>query len=317
MKALFFGTPDFAVPALEALLSIPKMSVVGVVTQPDRPAGRGGHLHASPVKTVALSKNIPVLQPTSIKKELPDFLEQLAALGPVDIGLVIAFGQILPKAVLEYPRQGCVNVHASLLPRWRGAAPIHRALLAGDTQTGVCLMKMDEGLDTGGVFVQAATEISLEDTGGTLHDRLSLLGASLVAEHLSKIVDSQLITVPQVTDGLTYASKLTAAEAQIDWSRPADEIVRLIRAFNPFPSAYTTLQGKRLKIISALDVHSDSTDTAPAGTVVSALAERLEIATGDGVLRILDLQLEGKKRMSASDFLRGNVALQGSVLGVK
>jgi methionyl-tRNA formyltransferase len=317
MKALFFGTPDFAVPALEALLSIPKMSVVGVVTQPDRPAGRGGHLQASPVKTVALSKNIPVLQPTSIKKELPNFLQQLAALGPVDIGLVIAFGQILPKAVLEYPRQGCVNVHASLLPRWRGAAPIHRALLAGDTQTGVCLMKMDEGLDTGGVFVQAATEISLEDTGGTLHDRLALLGASLVAEHLSKIVDSHLVAVPQVTDGLTYASKLTAAEAQIDWSRSADDILRLIRAFNPFPSAYTTLQGKRLKIISALDVHSDSTDTAPAGTVVSALAERLEVATGDGVLRILDLQLEGKKRMSASDFLRGNVALQGSVLGVK
>jgi methionyl-tRNA formyltransferase len=178
-------------------------------------------------------------------------------------------------------------------------------------------MKMDEGLDTGGVFVQAATEISLEDTGGTLHDRLALLGASLVAEHLSKIVDSHLVAVPQVTDGLTYASKLTAAEAQIDWSRSADDILRLIRAFNPFPSAYTTLQGKRLKIISALDVHSDSTDRAPAGTVVSALAERLEVATGDGVLRILDLQLEGKKRMSASDFLRGNVALQGSVLGVK
>ena len=177
-------------------------------------------------------------------------------------------------------------------------------------------MKMDEGLDTGGVFVQAATGISLEDTGGTVHDRLSLLGASLVTDHLSEIVDAQLAAIPQVTEGLTYASKLTPAEAQIDWTRSADEISRTIRAFNPFPGAHTTLQGKRLKILSATKVSSDSDKSLAAGSIVSALADRLEVATGEGILRILDLQLEGKKRMSAADFLRGNIALQGSVLGL-
>lgn len=317
INVIFFGTPDFAVPGLLALISTPGVTVKCVVTQPDKPAGRGGSIQASPVKRVAETHSIPVLQPRSIRKELPEFLEKLSTLGRFDIGVVIAFGQILPVEVLTFPRAGCVNVHASLLPRWRGAAPIHRAILAGDSETGVCLMDMEVGLDTGGVFATGVTTIQNSDTVGTLHDRLSELGASLLRENITKIVAKELPLIPQPTEGVTYASKISSEEARIDWRKSSQEIDRQVRAFNPYPGAYTLWQKKRLKILegeSIGDVESQTPSGEP-GQITSAHSGRLEIVTGAGVYRVTSLQLEGKRRVPVSEFLNGNVVTPGATFG--
>jgi methionyl-tRNA formyltransferase len=314
MRILFFGTPDFAVPGLRALLDIPSAQIIAVVTQPDRPAGRGGSLRMSPVKELALSKGIPVLQPRSIKKELVSFIATLRELGPCDVGVVIAFGQILPIEVLSFPDRGCINVHASLLPRWRGAAPIHRAVLAGDKETGVCLMAMNEGLDTGAVYVSATTPILRTDTTGTLHDSLALQGAELLRSHLAAIVDGSLTAIPQPTIGETYARKIGAEESVIDWMLGSAEIERTIRAFNPVPGAHTVWHGKRLKVFRAVSLENDRLSAAP-GAVTNVLPDRFEVATGSGVLRIYELQLEGKRRLSAAEFLNGNQTFVGDTFG--
>lgn len=315
MNVLFFGTPDFAVPGLQAILGIEGVKVIGVVTQPDKPTGRGGTVTPSPIKKVALDHQIPVLQPTSIRKELETFLANVAALGPCDIGVVIAFGQILPLQVLHYPKAHCVNVHASLLPRWRGAAPIHRALLAGDSSTGVCLMDMEAGLDTGGVYSSATTPIHENDTVGSLHDRLAQLGANLLTTDLAKIARGELTPIPQPSEGVTYASKITPQEARIDWSLPSTVIERTVRGFFPFPGAYTSWQGKRMKVLEGcVSSPTTPTDSTP-GEILSAASDRFEIATGQGVYQITSLQPEGKRRMSVAEFLNGNVIVTGARLG--
>ncbi|MDB6087927.1 MAG: Methionyl-tRNA formyltransferase [Gammaproteobacteria bacterium] len=247
LRVAFAGTPDFAVPALEALLRSGHR-VVGVLTQPDRPKGRGRQIAASPVKTAALAHGIPVSQPQSLKAEA-DRVE-LAAWRP-DVLVVVAYGLILPRAVLALPRFGCINIHASLLPRWRGAAPIQRAILAGDTETGVTIMLMDVGLDTGPMLLQERVPITASDTGGSLHDRLAALGASALLEGLDKHAAGTLAAVPQPSEGVTYAAKIEKAEALIDWTRDARAIERQIRAFNPWPIAETRLDGEQLRVFAA------------------------------------------------------------------
>lgn len=270
----------------------------------------------SPVKQVALQHNIPVFQPTSLRREFASLKPELDKLGPFDIGVVIAFGQILPKEVLDYPAHGCVNIHASLLPRWRGAAPIQRSLQAGDIETGVCLMAMDVGLDTGAVYSRVTLPIGSNDTGGTLHDSLCALGATALVTDLPAIVAGSLKATPQSSEGVTYASKLTAEESRISWSSPSDEIERLIRAFSPWPGCYTMWRGKRLKIISASSSRRPIPQDTKPGTILHAFGERLEIACGhETSLVIAEVQLEGKKRMAVGEFLRGAALPEGEVIG--
>jgi methionyl-tRNA formyltransferase len=315
IKVLFFGTPTFSVPTLEALYAAPNVQVAAVITQPDKPVGRGGVITAPPIKTCALAHGTPVFQPHSIRKEFADLRPQLEALGPFDIGVVIAFGQILPQEVLSFPKAGCVNIHASILPRWRGAAPIQRAIEAGDVETGVCLMQMDIGLDTGGVFQEQRIPISKHDTSATMHDTLAKVGAGLLVKDLAPIVDGSLKAVAQSDDGVTYAKKILSEEAKIDWSHDALDIDRKIRAFYPLPGCFTFLNGKRLKILSALPKVNSQADGYTAGSVVQALSDTLTIRCGRGDLRITELQLEGKKKMTASEFLRGSQLAVGSRLG--
>ena len=316
MKILFFGTPDFSVPTLQALLNATGVEVGAVLTQPDRPSGRGGKITMSPIKELALSHNIPVFQPTSLRKEFHTLREELAKLGPFDLGVVIAFGQILPKEVLEFPTHGCVNIHASLLPRWRGAAPIQRALQAGDAETGVCMMQMDEGLDTGAVYTEHRIPITPSDTGSTLHDKLAALGASHIVPTIQQIATKSLQATPQPAEGVTYASKITTEECKIDWSRPARELALSVRAFSSWPGCFTMWRGKRLKILFATQSKRSQDSALSPGTIACAQGERLEIICGNGSgLNVTDLQLEGKKRMSVSEFLRGAAFPEGELLG--
>jgi methionyl-tRNA formyltransferase len=316
MNVLFFGTPDFSVPTLQALISAPGISVGAVLTQPDRPSGRGGKISMSPIKELALRHAIPVLQPSSLRKQFTSLRSDLEPLGSFDIGVVIAFGQILPLEVLRFPTYGCVNIHASLLPRWRGAAPIQRAIEAGDTETGVCLMSMDEGLDTGAVYKEHGIPIAATDTGGTLHDKLASLGASSIVEALRGIVDGSLRASPQPTDGITYASKITTEECRIDWTRSSREIARSTRAFSPWPGCFTMWRGKRLKILFATESRRIYPASVSPGTIVYAQGDRLEIACGNGTaLCVTDLQLEGKKRMLVEEFLRGAAFPEGEIIG--
>jgi methionyl-tRNA formyltransferase len=265
------------------------------------------------VKVLALENNLPILQPTSLRKQLPEVLEQLSALGPFDVGVVIAFGQILPREILEIPRCGCINIHASLLPRWRGAAPIQRAIAAGDKETGVCLMQMDTGLDTGAVFCEKRLLIRPNDTAGSLHDALAALGASLLVSELEGIVSGSLRASPQPLDGVTYAAKISSEECRIDWNKTSDELALVVRALSPSPAAFSLWRGKRLKIISA---HSTpSTTVATAGTIVQASNGKLEVGCSSGTLVIDELQLEGKKRMTTEEFLRGTGLTEGEILG--
>ena len=311
MNVIFFGTPSFSLPCLEALLAMPSVTVKAVVTQPDRPAGRGGELRASPVKELALQRGIPVLQPLSLRKELASFKADADKLGPFDVGVVIAFGQILPKAVLEMPRAGCVNVHASLLPRWRGAAPIQRAIEAGDIETGVCLMQMDEGLDTGAVFSRASTPIAERDNAQALHDSLASLGASLLKRDLPAIAQGSLAALPQEAAGVTYAHKIEAHEGLIDWSSEAGTISRRVRALAPHPGCYTFWRGQRMKILSAGARRGSSASGHHPGEVISAVGSAITVACGSGELSITQLQLAGKRQMSTEEFLRGTGVVPG------
>lgn len=308
-KVIFAGTPDFAVPTLEALLQA-DVDLVAVFTQPDRPAGRGRKLQASPVKTAALAHGIPTHQPSSLQSD-PAALDTLKGLAP-DLLVVVAYGLLLPPSVLAIPGRGCVNVHASLLPRWRGAAPIQRAIMAGDRTTGVTIMGMEEGLDTGPMYLTKILTIDAADTGGTLHDRLAPLGAQALIESLPGILNGSSAPQPQDDTGATYAAKLTKEAARIDWSRSAIEIDRLVRAFDPWPVALTLLGSQPLRIWSTRPIDGEA--GARPGSVLACHREGIDIATGDGILRITRLQSAGKRVMSTADFLNART-LDGETLG--
>jgi methionyl-tRNA formyltransferase len=299
MRIVFAGTPEFAVPSLRAAAQ--RNEVVAVYTQPDRPAGRGRGLTPSPVKREALARGIEVVQPENFKSAASR--KALAAFKP-DLLVVVAYGLILPQSVLDIPTQGCWNVHASLLPRWRGAAPIQRAIQANDTRTGVCLMKMERGLDTGPVVLSQAIDIGSEETGGQLHDRLAELGAQVLADGLGLLrAGIRPIPQPQPEDGVTYAHKLDKAEARLDWSRPALELANKVRAFNPWPMAEAQVAGERLRLHSAVALPL-SHDAAP-GTLLAAGRDGLDVACGEGALRIRVLQRDGGKAITAADYLNG------------
>jgi methionyl-tRNA formyltransferase len=300
-RIVFFGTPGFAVPLLQACQAV--ATVAAVVTQPDKPRGRGQHLQASPVKEVALAAGISVLQPPRLKGT--DFAARLASLEP-EVALVAAYGRILPPDVLAAPRRGCLNVHASLLPRWRGAAPIQWAIAAGDGETGVCLMQMEEGLDTGPLLALRRTAISPTETAATLQARLAELGAMMLHEELPAFFRGELQPQPQPAEGITLARLVTKDDGRLGWSRPAAELERRIRAFTPWPGGWTILDGRVLKVWRAEVVEG----TAPAGTLLSARGT-LEVACGQGALRLLELQPEGKRRMTAAEFLGGHRLRQG------
>ncbi len=312
LKIIFAGTPEFAVVALNALLENGEHEICAVYTQPDRPAGRGRKLKASPVKEVALAHRLPLYQPATLKDPQQ---QRLLREMQVDLMVVVAYGLLLPRPVLNAPRFGCINIHASLLPRWRGAAPIQRAILAGDTETGVSIMQMDEGLDTGPVFYQLATPIEPRDTAKTLHDRLAILGARALLDTLGLIVDGSAHPVPQDDAAATYAPKIEKQEALLDWNVTAEELDRRIRAFNPWPVAYTLLNGKFLRIWEAIPLDV-STDASP-GTVIMVGKRGIDVATGSGVLRLQRLQSAGGKPLDATAFLNGHPELRqpGTVLG--
>ena len=269
---------------------------VAVLTQPDRPSGRGRKLKPGPVKQFCVERDIPVLQPVTLKD--PHVVEEIANLRP-DVMIVAAYGLILPGAVLDVPRLGCVNVHASLLPRWRGAAPIQQAILNGDSETGICLMQMDPGLDTGPVYARAAVEIGPEETAGALHDRLAKLGASLLVEQLPAILAGELEPVDQDEADATYAGKIRKEDAKIDWSLPAETLHRKIRAYNPVPGAWFELAGDRIKCWGAEVL--DGSD-GPAGVVLRSGSDGIDVACGDGALRLTMLQRPGRRRVSAAEF---------------
>ncbi len=296
MRIVFAGTPEFAVPCLRAAAS--KGEVVAVYTQPDRPAGRGRGLTPSPVKLEAVQRGIPVHQPENFRSA--ESKAVLRALKP-DVMVVVAYGLILPQSVLDIPEHGCWNVHASLLPRWRGAAPIQRAIEAGDTRTGVCLMQMEKGLDTGPVLLAQALDIGPEETGGQLHDRLSELGARVLSDALGLLrATIQLPPHPQPAEGVTYAHKLDKAEAKLDWSQPATVLANKVRAFNPWPVAEAQLAGERVRVHAARAL--DETHDAAPGSVLHAGREGIDIACGKGVLRLQTLQRDGGKPISAQDY---------------
>ena len=297
LRIVFAGTPEFAVPSLRAAAQ--RNEVVAVYTQPDRPAGRGRGLQPSPVKREAIARGIPVLQPESLKTELSR--DALRALKP-DLMVVVAYGLLLPREILGIPAQGCWNVHASLLPRWRGAAPIQRAIEAGDNETGVCLMQMEKGLDTGPVLLSQRIAIGDTETGGQLHDRLAALGAQTLADGLGLLrAGMRPVAKPQPEAGATYARKLDKAEAKLDWSQPAEVLARKVRAFNPWPMAEAVLAGERVRIHGAVAL--PLAHRASPGSVLLAGREGIDVACGDGALRIRVLQREGGKAITAADYL--------------
>ena len=304
MRIVFAGTPDFAVPSLRAAAQ--RNEVVAAYTQPDRPAGRGRELTPSPVKREALLRGIDVVQPENFKSAVSK--DALRALKP-DLMIVVAYGLILPQSVLDIPTYGCWNVHASLLPRWRGAAPIQRAIEAGDTQSGVCLMQMEKGLDTGPVLLSQALEIGADETGGQLHDRLATLGAQVLADGLG-LLRAGIRPVPKAQPeiGVTYANKLDKAEAKLDWSQPAIVLANKVRAFNPWPMAEAVVAGERLRLHGAVAV--DEAHNVAPGTLLRAARDGLDVACGEGVLRIRVLQREGGKAITAADYLNGRPDLR-------
>ncbi|MGX5731429.1 methionyl-tRNA formyltransferase [Pseudoxanthomonas beigongshangi] len=297
MRIVFAGTPAFAVPSLRAAHA--RNEVAAVYTQPDRPAGRGRGLTPSPVKLEAIQRGIPVLQPESLRKKSSQ--EALRELAP-DLMIVVAYGLILPQAVLDIPRFGCWNVHASLLPRWRGAAPIQRAIEAGDAETGVCLMQMEAGLDTGPVLLSQRTPIGEQETGGQLHDRLSELGARVLADGLGLLrAGMRPMARPQPEAGATYAHKLEKHEARLDWAQPADVLARKVRAFEPWPVAEAHVAGERLRIHGAVAL--ELAHRAEPGALLTAGRQGLDIACGQGALRLRVVQREGGKAITAADYL--------------
>jgi len=306
MRIVFAGTPDFAVPSLRAAAQ--RNEVVAVYTQPDRPAGRGRELTPSPVKREALLRGIDVVQPENFKSIVSK--DALRALKP-DLMIVVAYGLILPQSVLDIPTYGCWNVHASLLPRWRGAAPIQRAIEAGDAQSGVCLMQMEKGLDTGPVLLSQALDIGDSETGGQLHDRLAALGAQVLADGLGLLrAGIRPVPKPQPEAGVTYAHKLDKAEAKLDWSQPASVLANKVRAFNPWPMAEAVVAGERLRLHGAIAL-DEAHNTAP-GTLLRAGRDGLDVACGAGVLRIRVLQRDGGKAITAADYLNGRPDLRSA-----
>ena len=306
LRIVFAGTPAFAVPSLRAAAS--RNEVVAVYTQPDRPAGRGRALTPSPVKLEAIKRGIPVLQPESLKSQLAR--EALAALQP-DLMIVVAYGLILPQKILDIPRHGCWNVHASLLPRWRGAAPIQRAIEAGDSETGICLMQMEKGLDTGPVLLPSPLPIGESETAGQLHDRLAELGAQVLADGLGLLrAGMRPVPQPQPETGVTYAHKLEKGEAKLDWSQPAQQLANKIRAFNPWPMAEAELAGERIRIHAA--VAMPLAHGQPPGRVLFAGRDGIDVACGQGALRIRVLQREGGKAITAADYLNARQDLRSA-----
>lgn len=306
MKIIFMGTPDFAVETLDALIKSGH-EVQAVVTQPDKQKGRGREVTMPPVKEKALENSIPVYQPVKVRE--PEFMEVLREYNP-DAIVVVAFGQLLPKYILELPKYGCINVHASLLPKYRGAAPIQWAVIDGEEETGVAIQQMDEGLDTGDLLKVVKTKLADDETGGSLFDRLAVIGAKALVDTLDEIEKGTASAVPQTGES-TYAKKLDKNLGKIDFTRPAVETERLIRGLNPWPSAYTFLNGKTLKIWKAEVVDIEKSEP---GTIVDVTGKDFTIATSDGGLKVLELQLEGKKRMDTESFLRGNVIEKGICL---
>lgn len=304
MDLVFAGTPRFAQVALAALLDA-QHCVRLVLTQPDRPAGRGRRLEASPVKRFAEERGLPVLQPATLRD--PKIVAAIAAQAP-DVMIVAAYGLLIPKTILELPARGCLNIHASLLPRWRGAAPIQRALLAGDEQTGITIMQMDEGLDTGPMLRQEVTPISEEDTAGSLHDRLAVLGARLLLETL----DSPAMARAQSAEGVTYAAKVSKEETRIDWTQSAVALERTLRAFDPVPGAVTVWDGALLKLYRG---RVEPRGPAQPGVILAAGSTGIVVACGEGALRITEFQRSGGKRLPAAAFLAGNALVPGTRLG--
>ena len=304
-KIVFMGTPDFAVPTLQALIQ--HHEVIGVVTQPDRPAGRKQQIRQSPVKQVAVEADIPVFQPKKLRKS--EAIEALKQWQP-DVYVVAAFGQILPQSVLDIPPYGSINVHASLLPRWRGAAPIHAAIKAGDDETGVTIMLMDAGLDTGPMLSKQAIPIEKDDTGQSMHDKLANLGAGLLIKTLPAYLSGELQPKLQDDSQSTYAPMIKKEEGCIDWSQPAQSIERHVRAFTPWPGTFTHWDGNQLKIHSGKVTSGD----AHIGQVIEK-GEHIAIGTGDGLFLLQEVQLAGKKRIQIGDFVRGYNDFIGSVLG--
>jgi methionyl-tRNA formyltransferase len=309
MRVIFAGTPEFAAVALAQILAAGH-EVPLVLTQPDRPAGRGMKLQASAVKQLAFQHNISVAQPLSLRLDgkYPDDAAQAQAAiatANADVMVVAAYGLILPKWTLSAPRLGCLNIHASLLPRWRGAAPIHRAIEAGDAQTGVVIMQMDAGLDTGDMLLTGVRDIDAQDTTATLHDHLAELGGLLVVQALADAQAGQLKPVKQPLEGITYAHKIEKAEASVNWRDTAQTIARRVRAFNPFPVAAAHLNGEVIKLWRAVPEVSNSAVNILPGTVLSADAQGVRMACGEGVLCVTELQRAGGKRLAAAEFLRG------------
>ena len=290
MKIVFMGTPEFSVPILQALAA--QHEIVAVYSQPPRPAGRGKAERKSPVQQCAEALGLPVRHPVSLRTQsAADDFAQLQC----DVAVVVAYGLILPPSILQAPKRGCLNIHASLLPRWRGAAPIHRAILAGDAETGICIMQMDEGLDTGAVLQRQATPIRAEETTADLHDRLSTMGADLILQALDRLPDLPL--QPQSAEGVTYAAKIDKAEARIDWTLPAEQVDRQIRGLSPFPGAWTMVADERLKLLRSRLAQG----AGAAGQVLHGMT----IACGSGAVEITEAQREGKRPASATDLLRG------------
>ncbi|MGF1683448.1 methionyl-tRNA formyltransferase [Photobacterium minamisatsumaniensis] len=297
LRIVFAGTPDFAARHLAALLSS-QHEVIAVYTQPDRPAGRGKKLTASPVKNIAVEHNIPVYQPASLRNE--EAQQELAALG-ADIMVVVAYGLLLPTEVLETPKLGCINVHGSILPRWRGAAPIQRSIWAGDTETGVTIMQMDEGLDTGDMLSIATLPIEATDTSATMYEKLAGLGPGALIECLADIASGSAVAIKQDDEQANYAKKLSKEEAKIDWAMDATAIERCVRAFNPWPMSYFTVAEQNVKVWQVAVVEGEH-GQAP-GTILSADKQGIVVATGKGSLRLIEIQPPGKKAMQAQDLL--------------
>ncbi|MWD26943.1 methionyl-tRNA formyltransferase [Aquicoccus sp. SCR17] len=302
MRIIFMGTPDFSVPVLDALVEAGH-ELACVYSQPPRPAGRGKRDRPSPVQARAEALGLEVRHPLSLKGA--EAQAEFAALD-ADVAVVVAYGLILPQAVLDAPARGCLNIHASLLPRWRGAAPIQRAIMAGDDRTGVCIMQMEAGLDTGPVLLRREIPIGSEETAGELHDRLSMLGAESIVEALARL--DELTPEPQPEDGVTYAAKIDKAEAALDWSQPAEAVSRQIRALSPFPGAWTEVAGQRVKLLGARVEEGE-------GRPGAVLDEALLVACGTGALRITRAQRAGKGQQAAEEFLRGFPVARGDVLG--
>ncbi len=307
IRTVFMGTPEFALPPLEGLIAA-GVNLVGVYTQPDRPKGRGKKLTASPVKKLALEHDISVYQPHKLRD--PDAVEELRALQP-DLIIVVAYGQILPKSVLEIPKYHCINIHASLLPKYRGAAPINKAIIDGETETGVTTMLMDVGLDTGAMLVKMSLPIAADETAGKLHDRLSLLGRKAMEETLHQVCQETLNPIEQDDELSCYAPMMKKEDGLIDWHQSATAIHNQVRGLDPWPAAHTLLTGDVLKIA---DTSVEDGVGAP-GTVVSADKTGVRVACGEGILNIGELQLPGKKRLSAANFISGKALVSGTLLG--